>query len=82
MLGFLLGNISSGNNVLCGPIVNFTCDYGKVFNISGECQCDGGSVIVSEAKFQADQLGPKTLFCGNGMKEDEKEISLAPRGTF
>ena len=63
--------------VICNPIVAFNCEFGRLTNITGSCEC-GGSIIVSEATFLANSNSARSLICSDGVQQDE--VSITPRG--
>ena len=70
---------SSGQNVvLCEPILNFDCDFGRVENVTGSCLCDNKSLIVSEATFTATSTSARTLICSDGSTEEK--VSITAKG--
>ena len=64
------------NLVLCHPILDFSCEFGEVVNVTGSCECDN-SVIVSEATFVSKSDGPDTgsLTCSNGREEETVSVT-------
>ena len=56
------------NLVICSPILNFNCEFGKVVNVTGSCKCED-TVIVSEATFIPNPDSAGNLTCGNGRQD-------------
>ena len=68
---------SSENFVFCNPILDFSCEFGTVSNISGFCECSN-TIIVSEATFTPTSTTTRTLICGNGRQQ--QMIPLSTKG--
>ena len=64
------------NLVLCNPILDFSCEFGEVVNVTGSCECDN-SVIVSKATFVSKSDGADTgsLTCSNGREEETVSVT-------
>ena len=59
------------------PILDFNCEFGKVVNVTGSCECED-TVIVSEATFIPNPDSAGNLTCGNG--EQDETVSLSVKG--
>ena len=67
---------SSERTVICDPIHDFDCPFGKVKSVNVSCDCE--DLIVSEATFTPNSTAARTLVCGDGIQE--QEVSLLPKG--
>ena len=77
---FLSWRCSGSNNeklVICNPILDFNCEFGKVVNVTGSCECED-TVITSEATFIPNTDSAGNLTCGNG--EQDETVSLSVKG--
>ena len=63
------------NLVICNPILDFNCGFGKVVNVTGSCKCED-TAIVSEATFIPNPDSAGNLTCGNGALEKTIAVSL------
>ena len=63
------------NLVICNLILDFNCEFGKVVNVTGFCECED-TVIVSEATFIPNPDSAGNLTCGNGVQEETTSFSM------
>ena len=68
------------NLVICNPILDFNCEFGKVVNVTGSCECED-TVIVSEATFIPNTDSAGNLTCGNGVQEETVSLSVKGKTT-
>ena len=68
--------------VLCntGSITEIDCQFGKLYNIIGDCICNE-TVISSKATFNTTSMCGMKLFCSNG-GADRKEASVTINGKW
>ena len=80
---FLSWRCSGSDNekdVICNPILDFNCEFGKVVNVTGSCECED-TVIVSEATFIPNPDSAGNLTCGNGAQEETVSLSVKGKTT-
>ena len=62
------------------PILDFNCEFGKVVNVTGSCECED-TVIVSEATFIPNPDSAGNLTCGNGAQDETVSLSVKGKTT-
>ena len=61
--------------VICNPIFDFDCKFGKVVDVTGSCECNN-TVIVSQATFIANSSNTSSLTCGTNTQQENIRVSV------